>query len=346
MDIVEKQWRDLYLFLQKLFILLPLFALIPIINFLSFPVGKERICAEQLLKGRTLYGDDAPFSQPLMDERLFQKFVIEGFATTKHVVIFGSSRSGQISLTPYLNRYASFFNNNVNMADLNDVMVMYGMYKKKNSSLPAVIIVECSPWWLNKNYKAPGLWVTDDAWVTKVISKIYQVYKVCSIGLLQIALKKNLQKIFGKQKDVNVPGARLLPDGQRIYPKSPNDKVLQSVLSLSQYSNIEKFNELNRKAMVEFEGFVKQLLNDGIRVLFFLPPYHPVAYKRLRANQIYDKVFEAQEFFIGCAQNFSIEVVGSYDPEACGCEASDFSDWYHLYEISTEKIFKNVLGSL
>lgn len=351
---VNNKHTDLVLFFKKTLLFLPLLIAIPIINFYSFPVGKEIKCAQQLLNGNCLYGKDSPFFKPLFNQRLLQRILIENFAKTKRVIVFGSSRSGQISLAPYLSHYSSFFNHSVDGAMLRDFIGLYGIYKKRNNGLPLTIILECSAWTLNKNYQQyTDSWAIKDGYDfiknnSSIMNYFYwpiiiQLCDLYSPKLFQMSLSTIIQKKHNLSKHFY----DILSDGQRQYTKIDKNKVLRSILSATSISELEKFNELDHDLMVEFENFIKTLLLDKIRVVFFLPPYHPLAYKKLASGDLYlnKMTLKAQDFFMQCAKKYSIEIAGSYDPFECGCNESDFYDCQHLYNTSTTKIFKSLLNS-
>jgi hypothetical protein len=98
--------------------------------------------------------------------------------------------------------------------------------------------------------------------------------------------------------------------------------------------------------MNQFEVFIQTLLSDDVRVILFLPPYHPITYSYLKRNPLYSVVFKAEAYFVACAKKYALEVFGSYDPHACACDESDFCDWHHPFDSSTPKIFNRLLHTL
>jgi hypothetical protein len=134
----------------------------------------------------------------------------------------------------------------------------------------------------------------------------------------------------------------MLPDGHKNYAVR-DSRAVSIQTTFQQVENFSKINEVNKLVFIKL---VKSLQADGVRVIFFLPPYHPVTYAKLRGDPKYKNIFKSQDFFIETAAKYHIEVAGSYNPNICGCEASDFYDFHHTYGSSTKKILKNILDTI
>jgi hypothetical protein len=327
---------DVAYFFKKCLLFLPILILISIINFkgaVSF-MDKENEYAALLLN-RHMIGNE----MSLIDERLFQNLIIDGTISIKEVIVFGSSRSSQITLVPYLKKYKSFFNHSISSAVCDDFIALYEIYAKRWSQHPSVIILECSPWWLNKNYdQTYALW-KEKGILNAVKGNVNRLCDLFSPMILQTLLKK-----FWEKNKIKVSGV-LFPDGHRKYNNLNECDVLRTVQNLSTFYNIENFVELDKGAMLKFDSFIKKILSEKIRIIFFLPPYHHISYEKLSKNKAYEMIFKAQDFFIQCAKKYNIEVVGNYDPVVCECNEADFLDWQHTYDTATTKIFKNLLNS-
>lgn len=212
--------------------------------------------------------------------------------------------------------------------------------------VPKVVVLECSPWWLNKGgdeHSCPFLmWSSLNLGIIlPQVSEFYDLYS-------PIILHKQLTQIFyilvsQGLSDLNL---MILPDGHKEFSKIKDDVVLQGVSNQTKFSFTENLYKISEKTTMDFIKFVNKLQADGVRVIFFLPPYHPVSYEKIKNNPKYQMVFEAQSFFIETAKKYHVEVAGSYNPNICGCEASDFYDFHHTYGSSTKKIFKNILNTL
>lgn|GEM_PF-5991450 len=331
----NKQLNEFCLFIKKILILSPIFLLIPIINYTGalFSKGKEKFYAQQLLDGKCLYDSETP----IIDERLLHKHLIENFSDSKQIIVFGSSRSRQIYITPYLKHYKSSFTHGLSGGVLKDFIMLYNFYKSKKTNLPKILILECSPWWLNKNDDdLYATWnIENNTWQT-AYETICDLY---SPIILQTTLKVIIEKyLFNSIAKTGY----LFPDGHRYYQKIQVSEVQQNVSNQTVFLHFNNFYELNKDSINEFDKFVKTIINDNVRVIFFLPPYHPVSYQKLKSNPAYKMVFKAEDFFIKLAKKHGIETVGAYNPTQCNCDETDFFDWHHTYETSTPKIFGQI----
>jgi len=88
-----------------------------------------------------------------------------------------------------------------------------------------------------------------------------------------------------------------------------------------------------------FEKFVKRLQKKGIRVIFYLPPYHPMAYQRLMKNPKYAIINDVEKYTRLMASKNKIQVIGSYNPEHLNLSGEDFFDAIHAKEPAIKKIF-------
>jgi hypothetical protein len=117
--------------------------------------------------------------------------------------------------------------------------------------------------------------------------------------------------------------------------------VANNRFNLDAADYFDNFNNLDKNLSFKFEAFIKLLQKDQVRIIFFIAPFHSATYKKLTTPE-YATVLKSQEFFIHFAQKHKIEIAGSYNPENCGLNDTDFIDGMHPRETSTRKIFKNV----
>ena len=333
---IEMQKQAFFLFLKKVLIFFPLITVIAVVNFFTFRMsedGEEKKYASLLLQGKNLSGKESPFAKLCFNQRLLQKSLIEECTTVKDVIVLGSSRSRQISLTPFLGRYASFFNYSVNASVLEDMVALYGLIKKRRKRLPSVVVVECSDFFLNKNYqRSPDFAAIEDGYdylvqqssffdktlkhkVKSTWSQIHGVpvfhfYDLFSFEGFQAAVKKMLKEIIYGCENKSEEEFVWFSDGHRFNQRQESEGVMRTILTQTEYSALDGFYELDSIAKSLFEAFVGTMLFDGVHVVFFFPPYHPIAYKKILSNNKYKMVGEAQAFFLQCAAKYGLEVFG------------------------------------
>jgi hypothetical protein len=78
---------------------------------------------------------------------------------------------------------------------------------------------------------------------------------------------------------------------------------------------------------------------DGIRVVFFLPPYHPATYRILRETGRVNIMTDPENFYRRLAAGRAIDIIGSMDGAAVGCSENEFTDDMHPTDICTDRIF-------
>ena len=287
-----------YLFIKKTLLFLPLIIFIAAINFFYAPQGFNAVKKDA------------------------------AFFSTKDIIVFGSSRSFQINLTPYLKHYTSFSNHACGKATIEDDVAIYKVFKSKPDKLPKVLILECSAWCLNFNFENKKV-----DWRYKAYDQIFSFLLLFAPGRFKIGLEKAALSLFTPaplDKPYDPPFARIIEEKNKDLSLKPG----------------MRFTELDADTVKHFETFIEQLLADGIRVIFFLPPYHPTVYKEIIQNPACQGIPKAEQFFRQYAQQHSIETAGAYNPALCACDETDFWDWHHTYESSTPKIFKHLLESL
>ncbi|WP_320971640.1 hypothetical protein [Enterocloster bolteae] len=79
------------------------------------------------------------------------------------------------------------------------------------------------------------------------------------------------------------------------------------------------YNSLDDELKAEFENLVNYFVSEGIEVIFYLPPYHPIVYDYINKHEKYREVLLAEKYFKDFAIDNSIELYGSYDPACCDC---------------------------
>lgn len=357
---MENRYHFHILFIKKCLLFTPIYLIVVFLNYYVDPENffsavknfeAEKKTAQLLLEGHTEVIRLVAYSG---DPRLVQKIYIKSLGEGKDVVVFGSSRSWQIvsrDICPGMR----FFNNSIPGGRLEDFMAIYNIYREENK-IPKVIIFElnhehlCSGdgklFSVNMQYplkneyqtmlKLLGFNIGHDNFLN--IVKYEALKTLFSPRYLQLSLLFLLNKFFFYKKKsssvVNELGAISGVNELRLVRL----RALDFEKSLKNRGK-ERFCS---DQIAKFEAFVMFLLNDGVRVIFFLPPYHPEVYKSLDKLLYGEAVFSAQAFFLDFAKKHKIELFGSCDSASCGLDEADFTDGYHLRETSTRKIFKNI----
>lgn len=109
---------------------------------------------------------------------------------------------------------------------------------------------------------------------------------------------------------------------------------------------LQRFFKLPENRVNVFETFIRQMTADGIEVVFYLPPYHPLTYEGLVASQKYRIVKVEEDYFREFARRHGIAVYGSYNPAACDFTGNDFADCVHPRRSVMPRLFARWTQSL
>lgn len=332
-------------------------------NYLIDPANlfrSERFCrelADILLKGRNamILGN--------YEERLLQKYYINGLAERKDMVVLGSSRTLQINSDMFPGR--SFFNNSVSGVSIEDLMAIYWQYRKRDL-LPAAMIIGLDPWLLNKNQLtrywaiksdydecAAYLSVKNERRRSNLDCFQNKFLELFSPSYFQISFWYWLKGLQGK----NEADMRCLPTSDRIAKEmiklsdgsinyginirsiTPSE-VRRKVLADPSAYSLEEFTQLDPGLKIKFERLIQLMLKEGVRVSFFLVPYHPLEYHILATSDKYKIILEVENYYLDFASKQKIKTYGSYNPEVFFLSGADFYDGMHAKQRALEKILK------
>lgn len=293
------------------------------------------------------------------NDRLVQKYFIQGLTKPRDVVIVGSSRSLQVQQEYFGG--ASAFNSSVSKATLEDYLAIYEMYHLRGLP-PRVLILGLDPWILNDN-NTVSLWRSlgqeirsarlrmglevEDGVVTgslasacdKCVHLLSLSYFQASVGELRRVVTRRDGSAWQEYYATDAIEADTyikLADGSIRYPRAYETRSAAEVdqdayayanpLAAEYYGG---FTTLSPEKMRTLEAFVDLLQKDGVRVVFFLPPYHPLAYERIMTARCSQTIASAHQYFLALAARKRLLVLGSYDPRDCCCDGADFLDGHH-----------------
>ncbi len=88
--------------------------------------------------------------------------------------------------------------------------------------------------------------------------------------------------------------------------------------------------DIHKSVVKQFEAMVEYLLEKGIEVEFYLPPWPPTFYDYCVSTEAYQGVTEIEKYLRLYAKKLGIVVRGTYDPNLAGVSNEDLSDYQHL----------------
>lgn len=353
-------------FFLKLLLIIPVFFLVFGFNWFVDPVHLrdanqyEQGIAQMILAEKNVTNIWNP------NEAVYLEAFIEGLPQRKEVLVFGSSRSKLLRSDSFPG--LTFFNNSISGGGLNDYLALYELYRQKNL-IPSVVVLELSPWILNGAYAS--VWQDFNAVQSELEQRILhpelatggplRIGRTTSIdwaeflspGYFQTSFyswlngtlkpAENKANYFEYQPGSLPVGETILSDGSAIYPErvqnSANiEKVTAAAIEYAQNpAGLPQALDPQRQKMLE--SFVQYLQNQGVQVVFYLPPYHPKTYELLMNSEPYKIIAEAQQYFTDLAQRTGVTLVGSYNPAELALDNLSFFDGSHPTQEAVRTLF-------
>lgn len=347
--------------LGRLACFLPLAALLMAVNYYVDPghvFHREsylRAIASVLLQGRNVA------YQGGYDERLLHHYYMKGQPKRKDIIILGSSRMMQLRSSVFPGY--RFYNNSLTLADLKDLLTIYGTYVAVHKE-PACVLLGLDPWILNANStrlkdayaleaeyeearRLLGLPPLTAHRHPSYLLRLKEAVVLFSPGYLQNSVDTlrsggNGYRAVGDQ---DVDCCVRCSDGSLIYSRRyrtrPVPEVRRLAVDIGAPADVwTSYSALDPTLKGEFETFVDFLLARGVKVIFVLIPYHPATYPRMVGSRGYGLIPQVEQYFRSVAAKKHIDVVGSYDPTRLGCREDEFFDGVHPKDSCMDRIFR------
>ncbi len=293
------------------------------------------------------------------NERLVQKYLIAHDSRSYEVLVLGSSRSMGIGQELFPD--ARMKNYSVSGASLEDDVALYFLYEQLHGK-PCKVVICADAWLLNRNngqnrwkslaeeYKYGKKRMTGQS-IQASGDEMDKYKQLLSWSYLQASMeawKTNRDGICLVDTNCEIsPNAKVVcPDGSHISSATEQAKDAESdarkYISGNVYS-LEKFDVLNEKLRTELQTFLCYLKAQGVEVILYLTPYHPIVYSYFVRTEKYWQVMATEQYFKKCAEENGFSVVGSYNPGACGLSNADFLDGMHLRREAVYRILEGKL---
>lgn len=296
------------------------------------------------------------------DERLFTKSVIDLGNNHYDVIVLGSSRIMDIGEQDF-SQDVKVRNLGVSGASLEDDIAIWESYVQKMNVSPKMVIVGIDPWLFNR-HNGETRWksLTDEYLAgmqrlgrTGVVSKDNERYRtLLSISYTRESWKKfcnpvETLEVWNSQEDSAENKSLIYADGSRMGSRKSYredaDANARAYVKDKVY-HLEEYEQLDEDLREDFSVWIKSIQRQGIKVIFFLPPYHPFVYDYLHKNVRYMNVFEAEEWVKNFANSNDIQVIGDYNPNVMDVGNSDFIDGMHMKRLSQNAYIKRFLKNI
>jgi len=294
------------------------------------------------------------------DHRLFEEFIIKNLQRKNDVILIGSSKTMLLRKRFFLKKEKNFFNHSVTGASLEDYISIIGAYESIHGYIPSTVILGIDPWVFNK-YSKQKRWKALEKYYNYEMNNILnskqkQIETINTIKWKQlfnyeysisninhfIKTINNNDSAFYVTDTIEIDDYIKELDGSNWYPykkRYPDyDYVKRSAIAVTKrVYGLEGFDTLSNVKL--FENFIKYLESKKIKIIFYLPPYHPIGYDILSKNDKYKNILVAEEYLNSFAYKNKIPLYGSYNPYKYKLTNKDFIDGNHPQDNVHEKIF-------
>ena len=352
--------------IAKLLLFVPLLAGMMFVSYrvdpsgLFWGAGFERIASEYMLDGIYIDGYER------LDGRALNEVYAKNVPYAPEIVVSGSSRSMMINSSFFPEK--TFYNGANVGADRYDLLNAYYIFAKENKE-PEIFIMGLDGWLFNdgdenidrrSNKELYYEFIGEELGIENTSYEKPDPYEKYE-ALIDPSYFQGSVDYYFKDKSAEVqpepvPPEEIYeqneviksPDGSIIYDKKFREQTLAEVEAIvaieSTYDplRLADFDGVDKDFAEIFEKFIVYLQNKDIKVVFYLPPYHPQMYKKIQSHESYHGLFDTEEYLRDVAVKYGIEVYGSYDPEIAGVTKEEFYDSIHARPESVEKMLKGV----
>lgn len=304
------------------------------------------------------------------DERLVQKYYIETTEQANRVLVLGASRVMLINRGMFPGM--TFMNHGVSGGTLEDDVAVYEMYLERGFK-PEIVIIGLDNYLLNQNHDQTRWHTLDREYLAALARLEMSPRKTDPLGKSQSVLSPNkvaaLKQLWSwsylraSLKELGQPAHPAFAvdleqqgmqkhqikrsDGSIIYPEKYTNKSAEELdatvreNSLYPIYSLRDFHAIDPFYQNLFEKFIHHMLQSGIKVVFFMAPYHPLVYSITTSDDRYRATVETEQYFRRFAHSEHIKIIGSWNPAECQASSTDFYDGFHPSRPMVEKIIRS-----
>lgn len=300
------------------------------------------------------------------DEGLLLDLVVSALDKAPEIVILGSSHTRYI---PF--EFDDYYNASLGTACLGDYYAALGIFEY-NQIMPDKIILGIDQWIFESDasyvghttirnyneYERDKILKVDAKPVLQISnhnSTSNEIKELFSFPYFQVSFKSMLAngipergqdtRIEIVMDDTPVAYQKQLPNGRGTMGKDTYMSseqcvsVAQAKIDSGETPFLTRTGtlDIHKSVVKQFEAMVEYLLERGIAVEFYLPPWPPTFYEYCAAKEEYLGAIEIEKYLRFYAREHEIMVRGTYNPALIGVTNEDLSDYQHLKpEVSLE----------
>lgn len=342
---------------RRLFLFAPLGLAVVAVNYFVDPghlfgrgVPEARI-AEELIAGRSVVAGFA------IDELRLQQGLAERRRHAPDVLVLGSSRAMPLSAEAFPGR--AVVNASVSSASLEDAIALLELYEG-HGLRPRTVFLAIEPWALNGSLRNPSVALEPElqAGFRRLGRRAGSTYGALPVGLkrrwlrllspayFQASLVSLLARGFegrasrasgrgrGAAEAPRAGSSRMQPDGSVewqpvLAQRSPAEVEAMALAAGARAPGYLQAGP-DRDRVLLLGALLGDLASRGVRVVLWLPPFHPAAYGTLVAGNHGRGLWRGEAEVRALAAASRVPVLGSYDPARSDVAGEDFIDYNHL----------------
>jgi hypothetical protein len=331
---------------------------------LFWGVGFEREASQMMLNGEYIRGYER------LDGRSLNEVYAKNVKESPQVIVGGSSR---VMLVDHTFARGKTFYNGANVGrDVYDLYNSYYVFEKERKE-PEIFIMGLDPWLFSEgqdaldrskrsNQKLYAQFMGEELGIENIKYEKTDKYKkyqaLFDPAYFQGSVKYYFRDKSADAKPMAVDPSQLenrrevvkCPDGSIIYDKAYRNRSQAAAdadaLGLATQdvmARLSGFKEISPTHAERFEKFIKYRQGKNIKLIFYLPPYHPIVYDTILSQPDKYRAITQLEWYLKIlAKRYDIELYGSYDPYRLGLKNEDFLDGLHLRKDSVKKVLCNM----
>lgn len=352
-----KKWLRLLWFI-------PLVLIIPLVNIVGDPAGIYRNDSVKIANS-IIEGNYTRFGSGNCNERRIKAEIIENMPDRVDCVIVGPSTVGYIDSEMVGEEL--FVNLGVSSSDLYDIMAQFGLMDIYGKKYDRVIFCVDNYFFDEKfyegfthhdEYKAYAEYMIDRISgkqtsapqrnrMAVIKSGMSQLFSVTYFQAAVDVINNNgiYDLLFREDWSVNpdeYQDSCFRPDASTMQSDATLNATVDDVIKHAKEYDLEyclsKGERPTEYSKTIFEETIAYLLSEGVDVDLFLSPFSPALYERMDLSQ-YPMVTEVEDFAREMSACYSLDIIGSYNPEAVGIGNEAFSDGRHIKEFCIEDFF-------
>ena len=340
-------------------VFLPFVLFIVGINYYADPANILQVGYEQKVAEILVQGKNASNIRNMDDRALIREYA-ENTSLKIDTLLLGSSHSMQV--TKEITGDPNTFCAGVTGSDLRDCISIWRLMLQQGQ-MPKRVILTIDPWMLAegclekramtdgyvefcKEHGTTAL-ATAGNWQAK-LEKLSQAFSLTyfqsSVQYLQKGLDKTRDPIpteeFYTQTDMRRADGSYGYNAELrdVTPENMYDRVKDYITQRS--TVMQDFDGINPLLQTQLELFIDEMQQKGTEVTLFLSPFNNAYYDHMSSQtDNYVEMLSVEPLVRNIAKEKGVQVIGSYDPYACGLTQMDFYDGLHCSSESVKRFW-------